>query len=248
MKRTGKIVAATVVAICGCRTMDAIHSGVDDQQRMAHEVAAIAIIQKAGVGEMEGAYALKEIPSLSMFVRLLGDDREKGFEELQRLLGEVKEIGPPLAARFIAANRNPQPFRKDQFPAEFSVVLLPDAKLEELFANGPEKGWRRFYEEFKCFGMVTASQPVFSEDGKSALIMVWHQYGPLQGEGGFVMAKRIGRSWTIFDLASAPTGVSSVPNQRLRPTPDRAVAFYSHPARSQNPLSVHAFPSGVREF
>ena len=225
MKLACKIATVVVVAICGCRTMDATHSGVNDQQRIAHEVAAIAIIQKVSVLGIEGFYALKQSPSLSDFV--WGDDREKGLEELQRLLGEVKEIGPPLAARFIAANRNPRPFRKDLFPAEFPVVLLPDAKLGELFANGPEKGWRRFYEEFECFGMVTASQPVFSDDGKSALIMVWHQYGPLQGAGGFIMAKKIGGSWATFDLASAPTGVSSVPNRRPHPTPDRAVVSYS---------------------
>ncbi|MEM7600867.1 MAG: hypothetical protein AAF357_05580 [Verrucomicrobiota bacterium] len=231
MKPAYIIAASMVVAICGCKDDASIDSGGNGQEQVAHEITAIAIVQKVSFGEIKRPYVLQEKPSLSIFA--LGEDEAKAFAELEELLADVEEIGPKLAAKFIAANRDPKSFQKDSFPTEFPVVLLSDAKMKELFAESTEDGWQQFYEDFDSFGIVTASQPVFAEDGKSALIMIWHQYGPLQGGGGFVMAKRIGNSWTAFDLTSAPSGVSSVPNKRV--DTNRLLAASQHDPLNSNP-------------
>ncbi len=211
MKPTHMIAISVVVALCACRDSTSVSSEDIDQEQIVHEIAAIAIIKKVSFGEIKGPYVVQETPSLSVFV--FGEDEEQELTDLQNRLANVKEIGPELAKNFITANRSPKLFRKDAFPTDFPVVLLSEAKMKELFLDGSDKGWQRFYQAFDSFGMITASQPVFSQDRRSALMMIWHQYGPLQGEGGFVMAKRVGSSWTIFDLSSAPSGVSSVPNK-----------------------------------
>jgi len=174
---------------------------ISEEDRIVHEIVALAVIKFARV---EGRLVLQEKPSLYPFLSG-GEDERK---ELQARLAGGTHVGQELAARFLQENENPPSFVADAFPAKFSVVLLSESKMKSLFKAGADEGWKRFYEQYDEFGMFTVSRPAFSSDGNTALMMVWHQSGSLQGEGEFMLARRYGGRWVLFRQIDLPFGIS----------------------------------------
>lgn len=176
------------------------------EEAEAYEVLALAILDTVSHGAVEKHYTLSELPTFQPF---LYKELAKPLESLEERLGEVESIGPELAANLIAKNRNPAVFTPAKFPPQFPVHTLSAAEVEAMFRDGPDSGWKRFYQERKrgsC--IVSASLPAFNKERTKAVMMIWQQRGPLDGEGGFVIAHRIGGSWRAFRELSAPSGVS----------------------------------------
>lgn len=176
------------------------------EEAEAYEVLALAILDTVSHGAVEKHYTLSELPTFEPF---LYNDLAKPLESLEKRLGEVESIGPELAENLIAMNRNSSAFTPANFPPQFPVHIFSVAEVEEMFRDGPDSGWKRFYQERKrgsC--IVSASLPAFNKERTKAVMMIWQQRGPLDGEGGFVIAHRIGGSWRAFRELRAPSGVS----------------------------------------
>lgn len=184
--------------IVGCKSED---TDLDE-----YEVLSLAIVHHVSFGEPGGPYMLDEHPSISLF--LFDNDERKALDELQQTLSKSKHVGPELAEKLIEAQVSAAPFMKEKFPEGLPVDLLPRQAKEDLFRGGNDEGWNRFYEEYRHDGIVTASKPVFSQDRKTAVVLIWHQRASLIGEGRTLILKRIGRVWSVYEAPDAASPVS----------------------------------------
>jgi hypothetical protein len=199
---------------------DSPGTGADIEADQTYEVLSLAILNAVSHGAVEQHYTLRERPTFEPFP--IGD-RTKALVELQKVLGEVESIGPDLAAQLMEINRDARPFTPSKFPPQFPVQILTTEEEDAMFRGGAETGWMRFHREKQrgpC--VVTASLPAFNKERTKAVMMIWQQRGPLDGEGGFMIARRIGGSWIVYQDWQAPTAVSQ--HQSAGPLFDRVAS------------------------
>lgn len=176
-----------------------------ETEAVACEILALAIAREVAVGELSGPYTLLETPTLKPFI---GNDWPEAYSSLRDKLAKVGSIGPELATQLIEVNHRPGRFAKEHFPPELPVKVMPQVENDALFAGNEGEGWVRFYSDgSRGVYRISASRPAIDKDGTRAVVMLHLQEGS-NFRAGFLVGRKIGKSWTVYREDAAPSAAS----------------------------------------
>ena len=109
---------------------------------------------------------------------------------LSKLLKEDEEVGRMMVALF-KKSRN----KHAGIPSLNSNYTIKYIKNAKPYFN---MGWDKFHSKYPdCYGIINLSEIVFSDSGDRAIIFTESFRGSLDGEGNFVIMRKLNDQWVI---------------------------------------------------
>lgn len=184
MARFLLIFLVSLLASIGC----AAQSPITDEEYAVFS----AVFRHYYDGEPSGAIAISKRTTTGLM----------GGESVKYLRDQVPNLDRYLIRDFNSKNKYTAAI-ENRFGFSNKVYILGD-ELDEIFKPNlsekdrlNEKDWNEFRKRYGNSGLYSLSRVGFDQKGKTALVMIGHMHGWLDGEGNYYMLEKSGPEWKV---------------------------------------------------